>query len=152
MYEKQISKKMLGRKKPEETRMLGRKKPEETRMSGRKKPEETRMVTDFGLDVLAAILHENAIEKGFWDGPKNFDVVGNKIALIHSEATEVLEAFRKNKGSQSIVEEMSDILIRTLDLYAAMRNAGLVTDSLDEILSNKMNKNRSRPKRHGNLF
>jgi NTP pyrophosphatase (non-canonical NTP hydrolase) len=151
MYEKKISKKILGRHKPEEIRH----KPEERRHKPeerRHKPEEPRMVTDYGLDALAAILHENAIEKGFWDGPKNFDVVGNKIALIHSEATEVLEAVRKNKGSESIVEEMSDILIRTLDLYAAMRNAGFVTDSLDEILSNKMNKNRSRPKLHGNLF
>jgi len=139
MYEKKISKKILGRHKPEEPR-------------NRQKMQQHELVTDYGLDALAAILHENAIEKGFWDGPKNFDVVGNKIALIHSEATEVLEAVRKNKGSESIVEEMSDILIRTLDLYAAMRNAGFVTDSLDEILSNKMNKNRSRPKLHGNLF
>jgi len=110
------------------------------------------LVTDYGLDVLSAILHETAIEKGFWDSPKNFDVFGNKLALVHSEVTEVLEAIRKNKGSEEIVEEMADVLIRTLDLYASMRNAGFIEHSLDEVLFNKMEKNKSRPKLHGNLF
>ncbi len=110
------------------------------------------MPTEYGLDALAAILHETAIEKGFWDSPKNFDVLGNKLALVHSEVTEVLEAIRKNKGSEEIVEEMADILIRTLDLYASMRNAGFVDHSLDECLFKKMGKNKDRPKLHGNLF
>ena len=114
--------------------------------------DEIILVTDYGLDVLAALLHETAIEKGFWDNPKNFDVFGNKLALVHSEVTEVLEAIRKNKGSEEIVEEMADVLIRTLDLYAAMRNGGFITHSLDEILFNKIEKNKVRPKLHGNLF
>jgi NTP pyrophosphatase (non-canonical NTP hydrolase) len=113
---------------------------------------ESILVTDYGLDVLAAILHETAIEKGFWDNPKNFDVFGNKLALVHSEVTEVLEAIRKNKGSEEIVEEMADILIRTLDLYASMRNGGFIEHSLDEVLFKKMEKNKVRPKLHGNLF
>jgi NTP pyrophosphatase (non-canonical NTP hydrolase) len=113
---------------------------------------ETTLVTDYGLDVLSALLHETAIEKGFWNSPKNFDVFGNKLALIHSEVTEVLEAMRKNKGSEEIVEELSDILIRTLDLYASMRNAGFVEHSLDEVLFSKIEKNKARPPLHGNLF
>lgn len=113
---------------------------------------EISLVTDYGLDALSALLHETAIEKGFWNSPKNFDVFGNKLALIHSEVTEVLEAIRKNKGSEEIVEEMSDVLIRTLDLYASMRNAGFVEHSLDEVLFNKIEKNKVRPALHGNLF
>jgi NTP pyrophosphatase (non-canonical NTP hydrolase) len=104
------------------------------------------------LDKLAFILHETAIEKGFWDNPKNFDVLGNKLALVHSEVTEVLEAIRKNKGSEEIVEEMADVLIRTLDLYASMHNGGFITHSLDAVLFKKMEINKDRPKLHGNLF
>lgn len=114
--------------------------------------KDIELVTDYGLDVLSALLHETAIEKGFWNNPKNFDVFGNKLALVHSEVTEVLEAIRKNKGSEQIVEEMVDIIIRTLDLYASMRNAGFVTHSLDEVLFNKIEINKDRPALHGNLF
>ena len=94
-----------------------------------------------GLDALAAILHETAIEKGFWDGPKNHDKFGNKLALVHSEVTEVLEAIRKNKGSEEVVEEISDVIIRLLDVYAAMMNAGIVEHSLDEVLHKTIEKN-----------
>jgi NTP pyrophosphatase (non-canonical NTP hydrolase) len=110
------------------------------------------LVTDYGLDALAAVLHETSIEKGFWEGPKNHDKLGNKLALIHSEVTEVLEAIRKNKGSKEIVEEMADVLIRLLDLYAAMMNAGFIEHSLDEQISNKMEVNKDRQRLHGNLF
>lgn len=110
------------------------------------------LVTEYGLDALAAVLHETAIEKGFWDGVINYDKVGNKLALVHSEVTEVLEAIRKNKGSEEVVEEMADVLIRLLDIYAAMRNSGDLIHSLDEILEKKININKERPRLHGNLF
>jgi len=110
------------------------------------------VVTDYGLDALAAVIHETAIEKGFWEGPKNHDKIGNKLALVHSEVTEVLEAIRKNKGSQQVVEEMADVVIRLLDIYASMMNGGLIEHSLDEELNKKMEVNSSRARLHGNLF
>jgi NTP pyrophosphatase (non-canonical NTP hydrolase) len=113
---------------------------------------EINLVTDYGMDALAAVLHETAIEKGFWDGEIGYDKIGNKLALVHSEVTEVLEAIRKNKGYEEVVEEIADIIIRTLDVYAAMRNTGDLTHSLDEVLFNKMEKNKARPKLHGNRF
>jgi NTP pyrophosphatase (non-canonical NTP hydrolase) len=110
------------------------------------------MPTDYGLDALAAILHETAKEKGFWDGDYTNDKVGNKLALVHSEVTEVLEAIRKSHGSEKVVEEMADVIIRLLDIYAAMRNEEKVLHSLDEILQKKMDINKERPRLHGNLF
>jgi len=110
------------------------------------------VVTEHGLDALAAVLHEIAREKGFWDGEYTHDKVGNKLALVHSEVTEVLEAIRKSHGSEKVVEEMADVIIRLLDIYAAMRNEESVLHSLDEILEKKININKERPKLHGNLF
>jgi NTP pyrophosphatase (non-canonical NTP hydrolase) len=107
---------------------------------------------DYGLDALAALLHETAKEKGFWEGEYSHDKIGNKLALVHSEVTEVLEGIRKNKGSEQIVEEMADVIIRLLDVYAAMRNEEEVMHSLDEVLENKININKERPRLHGNLF
>ena len=108
--------------------------------------------TDYGLDALAAILHETAIEKGFWDGKKDYDKIGNKLALVHSEVTEILEAIRKDQGSEKVVEEIADTIIRLLDLYAAMRNEEFILHSLDDVLQNKMDKNKLRPSLHGNRF
>jgi NTP pyrophosphatase (non-canonical NTP hydrolase) len=110
------------------------------------------LVSEYGLDALAAVLHETAKEKGFWDGEYSHDKVGNKLALVHSEVTEVLEAIRKSKGSENIVEEMADVIIRLLDVYAAMRNEEQILHSLDEVLEAKINKNKERPRLHGNLF
>ena len=114
--------------------------------------ESNQILTEYGLDALSAVLHEIAREKGFWDGEYNYDKVGNKLALVHSEVTEVLEAIRKNKGSEAVVEEMADVIIRLLDIYAAMRNEEAVLHSLDEVLENKININKERPKLHGNAF
>ena len=114
--------------------------------------ETNQVLTEYGLDALSALLHEIAKEKGFWDGEYSYDKVGNKLALVHSEVTEVLEAIRKNKGSEAVVEEMADVIIRLLDIYAAMRNEEAVLHSLDEILEKKININKERSKLHGNAF
>ena len=110
------------------------------------------ILTEYGLDALAAMLHETAKDKGFWDGEYSHDKIGNKLALVHSEVTEVLEAIRKSQGSEKVVEEMADVIIRLLDVYAAMRNEEQILHSLDEILESKVNKNKERPRLHGNLF
>ena len=114
--------------------------------------DESLALTEYGLDALAALLHETAKEQGFWDGEYSHDKIGNKLALVHSEVTEVLEAIRKNQGSEKVVEEMADVIVRLLDVYAAMRNEETVLHSLDEILNKKININKERPRLHGNLF
>lgn len=111
------------------------------------------------LDNLAKEIHKNATEKGFWDYMySNAEPVGDtfiffskQLAMIHSEVTEVLEALRKQKGKDEVVEELADILIRVLDLYEGLRMRGEVNASLEDTLTKKININTERPKMHGVL-
>jgi NTP pyrophosphatase (non-canonical NTP hydrolase) len=106
-----------------------------------------------GLDGVATEIHKTAVEKQFWDGSTvSMDQVGAKLALVHSEVTEVLEALRKNKGSYEIVSEMADVMIRLLDLYAALRDAEIVEDDIDHCMAHKMAKNKARPPKHGHSW
>jgi NTP pyrophosphatase (non-canonical NTP hydrolase) len=104
---------------------------------------------EWGLDSLANELHETAKEKGFWDYQVDFIFSAKQIAMIHSEATEVLEALRKNKGEDKVVEELADIIIRVLDLWSGLKEAGVVTTSLDEAMASKLVVNKSRERLHG---
>jgi len=56
------------------------------------------LITEYGLDALAAMLHETAKEKGFWDGEYSHDKVGNKLALVHSEVICSHEKRRSNSS------------------------------------------------------
>lgn len=109
------------------------------------------------LDEISKEIHLTSTEKGFWDymytnlaGPKDdFIFFAKQIAMIHSEATEVLEALRKDKGQDQVVEELADILIRVFDLYEGLKLNGNVSDSLHETLEKKMGINKDRPRMHG---
>lgn len=107
------------------------------------------------LDELASDLHITAVRKGFWDpktrmdGQDHFVFYAKQLAMIHSEVTEVLEAMRKNKGQEAVVEELADIIIRVLDLYAGLLSFGDIEDSLHQTLLRKAEFNKSRDKMHG---
>jgi len=108
-------------------------------------------MSDF--DTISKELHATAEEKGFWDYENlSPEAVLAKIALIQSEGSEVLEAYRKEHGSEKIVEEIADILIRTFDFYAGLLDYGVVTHSLEEVFNNKTATNRERARKHGNLL
>lgn len=126
----------------------------------------SEIAAEIGLDAMAALIHETAIDKGFWP-PKYYEsalindeptgvlhneAISTKLALVHSEVTEVLEAVRKSQGEQAVVEEMADVIIRLLDLWAALKNTGQVDSSLDDMVQLKMRKNTLRPTLHGNKF
>ena len=104
------------------------------------------------FEELATQLHETAIEKGFWNHAVDDIFIAKQCMMIVSEATEVMEAVRKDKGSQEIVEELADILIRTLDLWRGMYDHGYVEHSLDDAMERKANYNKTRPERHGVRF
>ena len=109
---------------------------------------DTKTLVDY-----AALVHTNSVNKGFYNGyvMHEFPHQATKIALIHSEATEVLEALRKEKGEHEVVKEICDILIRTFDFYAALVDAGVVTEDLDDVMEEVMTDNTKRPHMHGVL-
>ena len=106
------------------------------------------------LDTWAEEIHANAVEKGFWE-PNNEDThiifYLKQIAMIHSEASETLEAIRKGKGDDKVVEELADILIRVLDLYSGLVEDGYTKESLHDVMVRKTEINRQRDRLHGVL-
>jgi NTP pyrophosphatase (non-canonical NTP hydrolase) len=106
------------------------------------------------LQCVANDIHATAKSKGFWDDQVDPNFVLAKLALIASEVSEVLEAYRKEMGAEKIAEEFADILIRTLDLYAGLQEEGIIPVGLDigSVLNMKMDVNSSRPIKHGNLI
>jgi NTP pyrophosphatase (non-canonical NTP hydrolase) len=104
------------------------------------------------LDNMAKEIHTTAVEKGFW--PKKVDdiFIAKQLMMIVSEAVEVMEAIRKDKGKQEVADEMADIIIRTLDLYQGLLDNKYVEQSLQVALNNKTSFNKSRPERHGVKF
>lgn len=99
-------------------------------------------------------IHLTAEAKGFYDGfTASPDQVLAKLALIHSEVSEVLEAYRKEQGSAKILEEFADIFIRTYDLLVALWEYEIIdTYDIDGVVRQKMAINSSRPIKHGNLI
>ncbi|MFN0195760.1 MAG: MazG nucleotide pyrophosphohydrolase domain-containing protein [Planctomycetaceae bacterium] len=64
------------------------------------------------------------------------------LALIHSEVSEALEAFRANDPI-NFAEEMADVVIRVLDCM------GGVTIDFEAVVREKLEKNKTRGFRHG---
>jgi hypothetical protein len=128
------------------------------------------------LNQLATACHANSVVHGFWDVDHDIDTLigelvdsadasqigrvlaaakvarrSERIALVHSELSEMLEACRKNPDGPSehcpeisaVAEEIADAVIRAGDLAAGY---GIDLDSAVEV---KMAFNASRPRMHG---
>lgn len=104
------------------------------------------------FDNLAINLHEVAVEKGFWPEEVDDIFIAKQCMMIVSEVTELMEAIRKDKGEQEVSFETVDILVRTLDLYAGLVEAGYTRLSLDQALREKVDFNKTRPEKHGVRF
>lgn len=108
------------------------------------------------LDELAEELNDTAMQKGFWspmlrmEAEDDFIFYAKQLAMIHSEVTEALEALRKDQGDDKFVEELADLIIRTLDLWAGMNKVRVEKlPSLHDTIIKKAGINKDRPKLHG---
>lgn len=110
-------------------------------------------------------IHENAVQKGFWEEPVN---IAEKLMLIVSEVAEMCEADRKKRrcfvvphthGSDegfkayflehvkdTFEDEMADTIIRLLDM------AKKLDIPLEEHIRAKMRYNSLRPYKHGKAY
>ena len=100
--------------------------------------------------------HKTATEKGWWDKPDRN--IPELLALIHSEVSEALEAYREtgifqldkvwhekpDNKPEGFIVELADVLIRIADL------CGEFDLDIESALIEKMEFNKSRPYRHGN--
>ena len=95
-------------------------------------------------------MHQVAVSKGFHDKPVED---GTRLALIHSEVSEVLEALRKgNPPDDKVPEftgeeaELADVVIRVMD-YAGAKGLRIA-----EAIVAKSQYNKTREKMHGKKF
>lgn len=98
------------------------------------------------LIALGVVIHETKLAKGWtvttpasWDDDNQIPA---DLALLHSEVSESLEAFRVN-DTAGFAAELADVLIRVVGLAH-----GLEID-LGAAVVAKVEKNRDRPFRHG---
>ena len=102
------------------------------------------------LNMLALICHEEAKKRGFWDGGNNDS---ERIALMHSELSEALEALRHDNPLdehcpefRNLDIELADLLIRVFDYCG-----GKGIDISAAVVA-KARFNQTRPYKHGKKF
>lgn len=103
-----------------------------------------------GLSLIQRIVHQTAKSKGWHETQRSLPEL---VALLHSEVSEVLEAYRDgwkpaeidlvNGKPEGIPVELADVLIRLLDMCAEL---GV---PLEKALRMKIEYNKGRPHRHG---
>ena len=109
------------------------------------------------IERIQADCNKIATEHGFWEGcdVRDTSIVLSKLALIHSEISEAVEAARSGDMKlhyrdcdgkpEGFGVELADTIIRIFDLAEAMHI------DLDYLIGLKMRFNATRPHKHGRL-
>jgi len=102
------------------------------------------------LKQLQKKIHENAVNKGFWE----VDDIKGKLCDIHSEISEALEEWKDNSIQEVYWEgdkpvgfpvELIDAIIRILDICERYNI------DTEEVIKLKMAYNVTRPYKHGHV-
>jgi NTP pyrophosphatase (non-canonical NTP hydrolase) len=108
------------------------------------------------ISELVTKAYDTAKSKGFHDEDAGI-TFGDRIALVHSEASEALEEYRKHghfeeytdryavDKPQGIPSELADIVIRVADM------CGVYGIDLQGAIERKLAYNATRPYRHGKV-
>ena len=84
-------------------------------------------------------LCEEAYETAELNGwNKRIEEFGTRVALIHTELSEAIEADRRMEGKDRITEELADACIRIFNV------CGLYGFKLEKAINEKMEKNKNR--------
>lgn len=102
-----------------------------------------KLVDQVDLNSLAFNIREINKASGFGVDPPKTHQHMIQLMLIVTEVAEAAEAYRKCEGDDRIKEELADIIIRALDMAAYWGY------DIDKAVKDKMEKNKSRPYRHG---
>jgi len=108
-----------------------------------------------GLNDLAQAVYNNAEAHGFHETNPDW---GNRLLLIVSEIKEAQDELRNGRfpgeryysqdgKPEGVPSELADVIIRTLDLMVEM---GI--DNIEDVVSEKIIYNQSRPYKHGKEF
>lgn len=113
------------------------------------KCNEILIIPKVNFNTIAEECVEIAKEHGFSPHQNIEDIekhkwyLATKIAFIHSEATEMLEALRVN-NLNNMVHEGIDVLIRTLEYLSCLKGV-----DIDKEIRKKMEINKKRSYMHG---
>lgn len=102
----------------------------------------------FHLEQLQAQVYDANLLQGFWDGAQ--DSVPSKIALMHTELSEMLEADRKGIEVSEHIPEFTGVEEEAADLFIRLMDfSGRYQLRLGQAVTAKLLFNLNRPHKHG---